>query len=314
MPLTSLMIAAGAVHIVWSLRADPARVWSHLTDSENFQAWLGTLQIAEFEEGGRVVVDHGDGYVCDSTITLFEPGQRFTMTWEFPDEPESGVSVLVAATGDDETLFVLSHTDLADLTASYAPGWLTHLTYFEGSLEGNPLPPEQFWRIHQSLTSLCVRHDPASEQTVFSVLRTVQAPRRDVWESVADPAQHHCFDATGMVGSLASAKPRAVGDVFTMNMTYWDGQGHEDYQSDNHVLVFDPETCIAWATALPGGAPLGWTWRYDLEDAPSGTSVRLTYDWTEASSENVARFDVPLADPAALILSLERLARLVETQ
>lgn len=61
------------------------------------------------------------------------------------------------------------------------------------------------------------------------------------------------------------------------------------------------------------GAPLGWSWRYDLKDAESGTSVRLTHDWTGTCPENLARFGVPLADPTTLALSLDRLARLVES-
>lgn len=145
-------------------------------------------------------------------------------------------------------------------------------------------------------------------QTAFSASRTIRVPRQAVWDMVADPAQHHRFDGTGMVGSLASARPTEVGDVFTMNMTYTTGDSRLDYQSDNHVVSLDPGVCFAWATALPGGPPLGWTWRYDLTDGPDGTNVRLSYDWTEAPAHNIARFGVPLADPASLARSLDRLA------
>lgn len=307
MPLSSLAIAAGAVHITWQLQVGSVRAWDHLTNDDALPTWLGEARGAELRVGGQVVVDHGDGYLCESRVTMLEPGSRLVATWRFPDEPESLISLLLTAeTGGEDCQLVLSHSHLDDLTSSYAPGWLTHLTYLDASLAGNPLPRREFWRIHHTLASLHA-HDGV-DQTSFSVARRIGAPRRAVWEMIVDPAQHHRFDATAMVGSLASTQPTAEGDVFTMNMTYTTADTRQNYRSDNHVLLLDPGVSIAWATALPGGPPLGWSWRYDLDDAADGTHVRLTYDWTGTPPENIGRFGVPLADPTTLTLSLERLA------
>lgn len=140
----------------------------------------------------------------------------------------------------------------------------------------------------------------------------VTAPPEIVWGLVSDPAQHHRFDATGMVVGLSSNAPEAVGDVFTMDMAWRNGDNTENYQSDNLVIHFVPLRAITWATALPGQQPLGWTWTYDLIAKGPNTRVTLTYDWTETSPENIKRFGVPLTDEHGLAASLRLLARACE--
>lgn len=137
--------------------------------------------------------------------------------------------------------------------------------------------------------------------------RLVEAPLARVWEMIADPSQHRLFDDSGMVGEPAGGPPHEVGDVFRMNMTYDDGRTLEHYQSDNHVVAYEPGRVLAWATALPDGAPLGWTWTYELTDESPRTRVRLTYDWTGTPEENIRRFGVPLSDEHGLARSLELL-------
>lgn len=137
--------------------------------------------------------------------------------------------------------------------------------------------------------------------------RVIEAPLARVWEMIADPSQHHLFDDTGMVEKPVGGAPRGLGDVFRMNMTYDNGQTLEHYQSDNHVVAYEPGRVLAWATALPDGAPLGWTWKYELTVESPWTRVRLTYDWRNTPEENIRRFGVPLTNDQGLARSLELL-------
>lgn len=148
--------------------------------------------------------------------------------------------------------------------------------------------------------------------TTLSSSRTLRAPVDAVWEVLADAGQHHRFDDTGMVGPLVGPAPSAVGDVFRMDMTWRDDEHTERYRSDNHVTVWERPTVLAWATALPDGAPLGWTWTYRLESLGNETSVTLTYDWTGTPDAVARRFGVPIADEHGLARSLELLAAVVE--
>jgi uncharacterized protein YndB with AHSA1/START domain len=145
--------------------------------------------------------------------------------------------------------------------------------------------------------------------TRFQATMTVSASPQRVFELLTDPGRHNEFDATGMVGPPDSpAKLTTVGQVFVMNMTYRDGDHVEHYQSDNHVVTFEPPHAVAWATAAHDGEPLGWLWRYDVEPAAGGAAVTLTYDWAEVPPENIGRFGVPLTDTDGLARSLQLLA------
>lgn len=115
-----------------------------------------------------------------------------------------------------------------------------------------------------------------------------------------------------MVGTLVSAAPAAVGDVFRMDMTWRDGPRVERYQSDNHITIWEPPTRISWATALPDGQPLGWTWTYELQHDRDQTIAILIYDWTQTPDDVIRRFGVPLADERSLARSLALLANAVE--
>ena len=137
---------------------------------------------------------------------------------------------------------------------------------------------------------------PAVEpEQVFAVLR--------------DPGRHQEFDATTMVGSAISSEVvERVGQVFSMRMSYHEGNTVEYYSTDNHVTAYHPPRRIAWATATRGGAPLGWTWRYDVEAAAGGTLVRLTYDWSDTTPATMKHYGVPIMDSEDLRDSLRRLA------
>lgn len=150
--------------------------------------------------------------------------------------------------------------------------------------------------------------------SVYSESLTIPADGASVWQVLTDPARHACLDEWGTVGApVRNEALRREGQVFTMNMSYDDGDQVIHYRSDNHITVFEPERAIAWMTSIEGDQPLGWTWRYDLAPADDGTEVTLTYDWTDTSEKNMELYGLPTRTPDELLGSLERLSALVAT-
>lgn len=147
--------------------------------------------------------------------------------------------------------------------------------------------------------------------TAHAAATVIDARASAAFELLRDPATHRHFDGSAMVGEPTTAEILSgVGQVFTMNMTYIDGDTVEHYLSDNILTMFDLNRTIAWTTAVHGGSPLGWTWRYDLAPTGGGTRVRLTYDWSDAPAATIRRFGVPLVGPDRLAESLRLLAAL----
>ena len=99
-----------------------------------------------------------------------------------------------------------------------------------------------------------------------------------------------------------------VGDVFTMNMHAEHMGG--DYQTDNHVVAYDPNKLVGWKTAPAGTEPKGWQWVYRLEDNGSGsTVVSLTYDWTAVTDPELREKNLfPMVSEEQMEESLAKLA------
>lgn len=153
MPLLTAAADGGDVTVVWALDAARAAVWGRLVDPAVLALWLGRPVVAELWPGGRLAVDHGQGYLCQSRLDRVEPGSVLAMSWRFPDEPETQLTIEV---GDDPAGCVLHlrHTGLGELAPSYRLGWLVHLTYFEAAVHGTPLPHGQFWNLHATFAAL----------------------------------------------------------------------------------------------------------------------------------------------------------------
>jgi uncharacterized protein YndB with AHSA1/START domain len=146
-----------------------------------------------------------------------------------------------------------------------------------------------------------------SDKRVVSASREISAPAAQIFELIADPAQQPRWDGND---NLAEAPPgqrvRAVGDVFTMTLT------RTGAVRENHVVEFEEGRRIAWRPSVPGQAPPGHLWRWELEPVDSSsTRVTHTYDWTELTDES--RYQRARATtPEKLQSSLDRLAALVE--
>lgn len=81
---------------------------------------------------------------------------------------------------------------------------------------------------------------------------------------------------------------------------------------ENHVVEFVEGRRIAWRPSVPGQAPPGHLWRWELEPIDSAhTRVTHTYDWTELTDpERIPRAQATTADK--LRASIDRLAALAE--
>jgi uncharacterized protein YndB with AHSA1/START domain len=146
---------------------------------------------------------------------------------------------------------------------------------------------------------------PESER-VASASRDIAATADTVFELIADPAQQPRWDGNDNLSEAAGGqRVRAVGDVFAMTIT--SGNVRE-----NHVVEFVEGRRIAWRPSVPGQAPPGHLWRWELEPIDSThTRVTHTYDWTQLTDPK--RIPVAQATTAdKLRASIDRLAALAE--
>ena len=155
MPLVGYTRDTEAVSITWKLARSTPDVWRHLTSERHLPEWLGHARRGGFSTGDTLVVDHGDGYLCTSVVHTLDDDRTLGMTWDFPDEPPSRLLVTVEPVAneqdaEEQCLLHLRHTELDDLTGSYLPGWITHLTHFESSLDTAPLPTQAFWQLYET--------------------------------------------------------------------------------------------------------------------------------------------------------------------
>ncbi|GAB4052834.1 SRPBCC family protein [Catellatospora paridis] len=103
--------------------------------------------------------------------------------------------------------------------------------------------------------------------------RTVSATPQEIFELLADPAQHPLIDGSGSVLAARGAPRRlALGMKFGMDMRMGAG-----YRILNTVVEFEEGRLIAWRHFN------GHRWRWRLEPAGDGTTqVTEEFDWSTA--------------------------------
>lgn len=153
MPLTSISTDNEFLAISWSFDVPLESVWAGFEDREMLSRWLGRPIEWNVAAGGTLVVDHGEGYISRSVVTEADPPRRLSMTWQFPDEPDSRITIVLHH-AEAGTRMDFAHYDLGDLMQSYGPGWVTHLTYLEAAVSGTPIPSSQFWPLHATFETL----------------------------------------------------------------------------------------------------------------------------------------------------------------
>lgn len=123
------------------------------------------------------------------------------------------------------------------------------------------------------------------EPELINATTTIPADPADVFDVLADPAEHAAIDGTGWVReSLDGDRLSEVGQIFRMAM-YHANHPDGNYEMANRIVAFDPPRAIGWEpgqrSAETGEVETGgWVWRYDLRPEGTGTEVTLTYDWS----------------------------------
>jgi hypothetical protein len=146
----------------------------------------------------------------------------------------------------------------------------------------------------------------------LSASRNVPLGAARLFAVLSDPVRHPVIDGSGMVRRAITTEPvTKVGDVFRM-VVYHPAVG--EYETDNHVVEFEPERRIAWAPGPAGGDPAGWRWIWELGDEGEFTVVAHTYDWSGITDEAVLqRISFPLVSAEQMGTSIERLAAAVSS-
>ncbi len=137
-----------------------------------------------------------------------------------------------------------------------------------------------------------------------SVERFVAAPAPQIFDLLADPAQHVALDGSGSVKGLRRGPDRlTLGAKFAMTM-----RQRVPYGVTNEVVEFEEGRRIAWQHFAHD------VWRYELEAAEGGTLVRETFDWSHGRGGRILELmHVPEKNRTAMERTLERLAAAVET-
>jgi len=153
-----------------------------------------------------------------------------------------------------------------------------------------------------------------------SATRQIAVPAHQVFLAVTDPACHVRIDGSGMLQNVGGARRlTAAGDTFDIEMDrqpLGDVAGIEwiprHYTIRNIVTRIVPDRLLEWAPALPGKAPTGRVYGWQIEPAGEATCDVTNYcDWHAINDELRARLTWPVVPVAALERSTENLARML---
>jgi len=140
-------------------------------------------------------------------------------------------------------------------------------------------------------------HDP---KKVLSATKVVPATPQQIFDLLADPAQHATIDGSGSVRKAQSGAPArlSLGARFGMDMKIG-----VPYKITNEVVEFDEPKQIGWRHFG------GHIWRYILEPVDGGTRVTEQFDWNKSKSPLVLKLQGALhKNQKSMEATLERLA------
>lgn len=142
--------SAGSVDLRWSFGVSTDRLWPAMIDRQALPLWLGTHVAGSLDVGSTVQIEHAENYICESRIEQVEPASALVMSWKFPEESVSEVSLTLQSSLFGAEL-ALSHSKLSVGVSNYLAGWETHLMYLEAVLLGAPRSMDQFWDVYQEV-------------------------------------------------------------------------------------------------------------------------------------------------------------------
>ncbi|HWD04884.1 MAG TPA: SRPBCC family protein [Amycolatopsis sp.] len=132
---------------------------------------------------------------------------------------------------------------------------------------------------------------------------TVAASREQIFDLLADPANHPLLDGSGTVRASRDGGPTrlSLGARFGMDMRMG-----APYRIRNTVVEFEENRLIAWRHFM------GHRWRWLLEPAGDGkTTVTETFDYSTARSPLALRLlGFPRRNTEGIAKTLARLAKM----
>ena len=138
-----------------------------------------------------------------------------------------------------------------------------------------------------------------SDDKVVRGIRFVPADPQEIFDLLADPAQHATIDGSGSVRSSAADAPQrlTLGSRFSMSMKLG-----VPYKITNEVVEFVEPSLIAWQHM---GKHI---WRYRLRSVDGGTEVTEEFDFRPARSATVLKLTgTPKRNAKAIEATLDRL-------
>ena len=141
---------------------------------------------------------------------------------------------------------------------------------------------------------------PASGLHRVSAVRVIAAPRQQLFDLVADPAQHPHIDGSGTVRAQSAGGPARLGPGVRFGMSMRMGLA---YRTSNRVVEFDEGRLVAWAHFSRA------VWRWEFRDVEGGTEVTETFDWSGARVRAFMR-RFAAGNEISMRRSLERLEQL----
>jgi uncharacterized protein YndB with AHSA1/START domain len=131
-----LIEGGAAVEVTQKIAASPATVFSYLTDSDKFAAWMGVGAALDPRPGGRYRIDVDGEHVAVGEYRELDPPRRVLMTWGWQENdavPPGSTMVEITLTPDGAgTTLRLRHTGLPsdEQRNSHLGGW----TLYTGKL------------------------------------------------------------------------------------------------------------------------------------------------------------------------------------
>lgn len=124
-----------AVHLERDYRATPEQLWDAWTSPQRLARWLGTVAgpLLGATAPVRMILGDGDDQWADVRIRSADRPRSLELSWDFPGESGSVISVRFVPLSDTHTRLVIDHSGLADAATGYGAGWQA---YLEGGLAG----------------------------------------------------------------------------------------------------------------------------------------------------------------------------------
>ncbi|HTV25133.1 MAG TPA: SRPBCC domain-containing protein [Polyangiaceae bacterium] len=175
----------------------PEQVWRAIATGAGVSSWFVPTQIDE-RAGGSVLSNFGPGMESTSTITRWEPPQRFIAdSQDGPNEPLVATEWTVEAQSGGTCVVRVVHTWLAE-----GDQWDDR---FEGHAHG--------WRAFFRILRLYLAHFAGQPSVAFQLMAFAPAPVNEAWRKFTSSLGVDAAAAPGRALRSAPAAPTLAGHI-----------------------------------------------------------------------------------------------------